>query len=175
MNTPKKNRFIRPTIEDGQPANGTQFTFIPGFYFSAIQDYAHGILKELNKRILFEYLLFQGEWRLQKGDVRFWHSYATIQKRTTISPNVALSIVREFVKEGFLTCEVGTVAGRKITFFTIHFAHLATRMATLYGGLDVNHTPEQLTRIAQRKRALQQLAKRQVRLKQQRRALFAQS
>lgn len=140
----------------------TPFGF--GYFFRPLQDYAHGNLRRGAEVTVFEYLVFVGEYRLKKGDRCFWHSYATIEKRTGIGRKTVQRIVRKLETERFLTTDVKQQRGSLVTFYTVRYAHIATRMAYLFGGEEVNHSPEQLTRIASRQRALRRMARMQARL-----------
>jgi hypothetical protein len=154
--------------------DGTSYSFGYAFNFIFMQDYSNGILRNLNKAVVFEHLLSLGDYWLKKGHERFWHSFARLHKDTGISENTVATIVKFFVAERFLTTEVVREHGRPITYYAIRYAHLATRMADIYGGTEVNHTHNQLSRIKQRKLALQRMARMKMQLQQQRRALFAE-
>jgi hypothetical protein len=154
--------------------NSNSCSFGYAFNFIFMQDYSNGILRNLNKAVVFEHLLSLGDYWLKKGHERFWHSFARLHKDTGISENTVAAIVKFFIAERFLTTEVVREHGRPITYYAIRYAHLATRMADIYGGTEVNHTHNQLSRIKQRKLALQRMARMKMQLQQQRRALLTQ-
>jgi|GEM_PF-6804346 len=144
-----------------------------GFFFQPLQDYKHGILKLRSEHMLFEYLISMGEYWLNRGHERFWHSYATIHKRTGITAVTARKIVRNFEEEDFLTTEVVHERGRPITYYTIKYGKIAARMADIFGDIDTNHSPEQLDRIENRKRALKRMYRQYLHLKERRRTILS--
>lgn len=132
----------------------------------------NGMVKRRPEVLLFEYLLFLGEYRLKKGGSSFWHSYATIHERTGLSSGTARSIVKKLESEGFLQTRLTHQRGSQVTEFAIRYTHFATRMASLFGGEEICHSSGQLARIANRQRALRRMARMQALLVSRRKALL---
>jgi DNA-binding Lrp family transcriptional regulator len=135
-----------------------------GFFFLALQDYEHGILKRRSEYTLFEYLLSMGEYFLKEGNRGFSHSYSTIKKRTGLSVNTAREIVAKLEQAGFLTTSLKQFRRSETTYFTIHYVEIAKRVAAIYAKpkLQVDEEryyvgrqeKERIERVTQRKRAL---------------------
>jgi DNA-binding MarR family transcriptional regulator len=146
--------------------------YIHAIRFNALQDYFNGSLTENGIKLL-EYLIMVGAHWLNKKQDRFFHSKATIKKRTGISSNTATALIRDFEKDGFLVTEVVHEHGRPITYFRMKFARIANSLGILFGGEEVKHTPAQLARIEQRQQALRHMARAQMELKKRQQKLLA--
>lgn len=146
--------------------------FIYAFRFQALQDYFDGSLTEKGI-VLLEYLIMIGSIQLKKGHESFFHSMATIRKRTRISQNTASALIKEFKEYGFLETEVVHEHGRPITYFRMKYARIAARLGILFGDEEVTRSPAQIARIEARHQALKQLARKQVALRKRKQELLA--